>query len=311
MRRLRIPSSGAALALAALAACQAYDHARYRALTTDDAAAPLDGDAANDAAGDAAHDAAGDARDVVDVTTCVAPRMLCGVICTDLQTDTANCGVCGRACPAPTDGGASAVATCVAGACGIACTPGFTDCDHDVSNGCEVATANDVHNCGACDHACPVPQNTTATCAGGVCGAACVAGFADCDGTTADGCEMACAAPANASPTCSGAPPACGFACDVGFADCDLAASNGCEIDTANDLNNCGTCTHACALPNATAVCRAGACQVGTCTGAFRDCDFAASNGCETNVQTSNTNCGACGVVCHGMQVCLSGVCSH
>src|SRR6185437_11855909 len=45
------------------------------------------------------------------------------------QTDANNCGTCGNVCPA----GPDSTAVCKAGACSIACSPGFADCDTDAS----------------------------------------------------------------------------------------------------------------------------------------------------------------------------------
>jgi hypothetical protein len=39
----------------------------------------------------------------------------------------------------------------------------------------------------------------------------------------------------------------CGFACVPGFADCDRVAANGCETSIFTDPNNCGACGKACA----------------------------------------------------------------
>lgn len=53
---------------------------------------------------------------------------------TNIVTSNAHCGVCGNACDFP-----NASATCMSGACVIgACLDGFSDCDGDPRNGCEV-----------------------------------------------------------------------------------------------------------------------------------------------------------------------------
>ena len=68
-----------------------------------------------------------------------------------LDTNLANCGVCGNACPTP----ANATASCVAGSCGIGvCEPGYFDCDLDPANGCESQVTSDAANCGACGITC-------------------------------------------------------------------------------------------------------------------------------------------------------------
>lgn len=50
--------------------------------------------------------------------SCAPSTKLCHGQCIDVQTDVANCGVCGQVCQAPANGGA----TCAAGACGFTCT---------------------------------------------------------------------------------------------------------------------------------------------------------------------------------------------
>jgi hypothetical protein len=47
------------------------------------------------------------------------------------------------------------------------------------------------------------------------------------------------------------------------------------------------------------------ACKTGT-----GNCDGDNSNGCETDLTTSSDNCGACGVRCHGNEVCSAGACT-
>jgi len=48
----------------------------------------------------------------------------CGMTCTDVQADPANCGACARVCPAPARG----AATCAAGTCGFTCDAGAHRC---------------------------------------------------------------------------------------------------------------------------------------------------------------------------------------
>jgi formylglycine-generating enzyme required for sulfatase activity len=89
-----------------------------------------------------------------------------------LWTDPNNCNSCGAKCDAT--GGTP---SCVLGACKIACSSGYGDCDGDVSNGCETNTTTSSH-CGVCGIACTGDQvcsNNTCiapSCAGGAKGQA-------------------------------------------------------------------------------------------------------------------------------------------
>lgn len=62
-------------------------------------------------------------------------------------------------------------------------------------------------------------------------------------------------------------------------------------------------------------VCDAGACEVETCARGRGDCDGSSANGCETDVASSITHCGACGTVCaatgaHRVASCAAGRCA-
>jgi hypothetical protein len=98
--------------------------------------------------------------------------------------------------------------------------------------------------------------------------------------------------------------------CGLGFEDCNNSAPDGCETST-NSVSDCGGCGIACARPNATALCPAGACTLGDCNLGFGNCDGDAVNGCETDLAT-NQNCGACGVPCDlpsAVSSCATGSC--
>ncbi|MDB4928753.1 MAG: uncharacterized protein JWM10_1237, partial [Myxococcaceae bacterium] len=97
-------------------------------------------------------------------------------------------------------------------------------------------------------------------------------------------------------------------ACAAGFGNCDGAAANGCETATTS-ITNCGGCGRACALPNATPVCTAGACAVGACAAGFGNCDRVAANGCELDLRSDSLNCGSCGRSCAVGQACSNGAC--
>jgi hypothetical protein len=102
----------------------------------------------------------------------------CGGTCVDQQTDVANCGACGNACP----GGANARPGCADGSCRLNCNLGFGDCDGMVGNGCETNVLTSVMHCGRCGNACPAVMNGTPVCLLGTCSAICDAGFMLSDG---------------------------------------------------------------------------------------------------------------------------------
>ncbi|MBI5516217.1 MAG: hypothetical protein HY909_20700, partial [Deltaproteobacteria bacterium] len=181
----------------------------------------------------------------------------------DTRTAVAHCGACGRRCDPP-----NATAACADGACAVGrCAEGFGDCDRNASNGCEVDTRSAVAHCGACGTVCPSRPNALPGCAAGACAAVCVAGFAECNGDAADGCETA----------------------------------------LATSATHCGACGRSCAAPRASEVsCRASACSVVRCEAGYADCDGAHGNGCEVNLARDPSNCGACGrsavaETCNGM----------
>jgi hypothetical protein len=108
------------------------------------------------------------------VPTCVAGVCDCPPVClpgyancsgdcssgcdTHTDTDLANCGACGNACP-------GANAFCFGGVCGCFCGQGYANCDNDCGNGCEVHVTTDPNNCGGCGHVCAANQS----CVNGFC----------------------------------------------------------------------------------------------------------------------------------------------
>lgn len=77
------------------------------------------------------------------------------------------------------------------GACAIAtCEGSYENCDGEVANGCEVDLSRDEDNCGACGNACAL-ANAANVCNRGTCSISlCHPGFADCDGSARNGCEV-------------------------------------------------------------------------------------------------------------------------
>ncbi len=256
---------------------------------------------------------------------CPATQTACGGACRDLLVDPNHCGGCGMRCEFP--GGN---AGCAGGECMLlGCRDGFGNCDGNPANGCETASGTDPTNCGACGNRCGA-ANAAATCAAGRCAmGACNAGFADCNGNAADGCEVntavgdvnhcgACGTrcpspPVGASAVCNDG--ACGVSllvCPADRRDCNGAVTDGCETVVSGDVNNCGGCGVRCPATGGAAACASGACSL-ACGAGLGDCDGMRANGCETNVRGSAAHCGACGRACvlpNATPGCVAGVCA-
>ncbi len=236
------------------------------------------------------------------------------------QNNVSHCGACGNGCTA-----ANGTPQCASGTCGVeSCNNGFRNCNNVASDGCEVAINTDVNNCGACNVACNTP-NATPSCTTGTCGIqSCNAGFRNCNGLLADGCEVNftndinnCGACGNVCSTANGAPACnngiCGIACGSGFADCNGQIGDGCEVNTNASTSHCGACNNACVAANATPACSNGSCTIGTCSGTFRDCNGQLSDGCEINSGNNVNNCGACNNACavaNATPACVSSACA-
>jgi hypothetical protein len=170
----------------------------------------------------------------------------------------------------------------------------------DAGDGGDAAEAGDGAVCGT----------GLTTCATSDAGSVCV--DTNTDPSHCGDCMTACAALPNATPGCAAA--MCGIgACNAGFANCDSNAANGCELNVSSDVNNCGACGKVCSLAHAVSGCASSACTVSSCvqdaTGKWSDCDLAAANGCESDVNTDPNNCGACGTVCtlaHATPKCVT-----
>ena len=262
------------------------------------------------------------------VTACTNPYATCGagtasVRCANTASDPSHCGACGTACALPR----ASASVCAAGNCAVlTCTSGYGDCDGDATNGCETDLRASSAHCGACGRACTL-ANASAGCTAGSCAVlACTRGFADCDGTPGDGCEVDtrtdnanCGACGNACPAgqvCSNG--TCTTTCAMPLTRCtDTTATDGRTGDfcanTAHDPANCGMCGTRCNLAHvATHACTAGACAIVRCAPGFGDCDGMAANGCETDLGTTLAHCGACGRACappNATGTCATGRC--
>jgi len=106
---------------------------------------------------------------------------------------------CGASCQAKVDCNttvehATVTGCSAAGACTFTCTGGFNDCDAVASNGCETDLSA-LTSCGTTcgnrvDCTTAVKNANGITCTGGACGyTTCFAGWANCSGNSATGCE--------------------------------------------------------------------------------------------------------------------------
>ena len=244
--------------------------------------------------------------------------------------DANNCGGCGNKCA---DG-----VPCVDGKCG--CDPGFAFCDGQC-----IDVRNDDYNCGACGNICETPEdagtppdNMVYGCADKKCGLKCIDAWgetwANCDNNLANGCEVYVGIDWN---TMTGDPNNCGKCgkkCTADQVCADITGDDrpecACEnpqhtqcgsvesynlgcYDLLNDVENCGTCAKKCGAyaKNTTATCSKGLCEV-ECSPGWGDCDDDMRNGCETNLESSDGHCGACGNRCDTQagQPCVDGQCA-
>jgi hypothetical protein len=233
--------------------------------------------------------------------------------CHDVQADPANCGACGTVCSLP-----NATPGCAAAECVVSmCDAGWGDCNAMAADGCELPTVSDPANCGTCGNVCGA-NNATSSCSGGVCQIQCNAGYGDCDGVDANGCETELASSLDdcgscgnqcgdfgGTASCNGG--VCSVTCDDDWCNCDGATDNGCE-DFCGTSSQCGACGVECDAPNATNGCDNAQCTY-DCIGKWDDCDGAAANGCETDTWIDEQNCGGCGVSCPASESCSFGNC--
>ena len=168
------------------------------------------------------------------------------------STSTEHCGQgCGFCDTGKTD--RCVQGNCVCGQTGGPCPAGEFCCSGTCTD------RNDLNHCGACDTPCQPQHVVSASCVQGACGYdQCQAGYYDCDGNTANGCETV-----SALDNCGGCDDACTdqilypnttghscpagvceYQCATGYADCDPGAA-GCET-TLGTVQNCSGCGDAC-----------------------------------------------------------------
>lgn len=164
--------------------------------------------------------------------------MACGETCTDITSDPANCGGCGKPC--------ATGEACNGGTCALLCLAPTLDCGGTTCT--DVTT--DHQNCGMCNHACAAED----VCSNGACGKSCMppqtqcpdpppAPAAYCADTTTDAnnCGM-CGRKCPAGQTCAGS--MCTNLCANGVTVGDVFAPNmvGCagHVDWSDRASLCG-----------------------------------------------------------------------
>jgi hypothetical protein len=114
-------------------------------------------------------------------------------------------------------------------------------------------------------------------------------------------CGCSCTLP-NADAQCSDGGCAIAQ-CKAGWTDCNGSSADGCEVQESSDPSNCGACGKSCKYSNASAKCVTASCQIDKCTSGFGNCDGQEDTGCETDLTTSKANCGSCSRACGGQCV--------
>jgi hypothetical protein len=98
-----------------------------------------------------------------------------------------------------------------------------------------------------------------------------------------------------------------GDGCEAGKAECDGNPLTVCE-QALNLVTSCGACDVTCKSTNGSVICNEETleCEVTGCNTGFGSCDGDDSNGCETNLVSNASNCGACGRDCAALgSTCL------
>lgn len=179
--------------------------------------------------------------------------------CEQSLTTLEHCAACGTLCART-----NATATCETGTCAfVGCNSDYGNCDDDLANGCETDLRAAVADCGACGEACAFDQGEASCVDSGCVMDGCVTGYADCNDSVVDGCEVSlssrydCGACDNDCTaihmtTCTSGECR---TCASGWGDCTAAA--GCETSFTKDPN-CGACGNNCS--GSTPRCDAGTC---------------------------------------------------
>ncbi|MCP4679385.1 MAG: hypothetical protein GY854_28630 [Deltaproteobacteria bacterium] len=193
--------------------------------------------------------------------------------CIDINSDTLNCGNCGKQCAL---GENCLLGVCITGdgsSCSSTnCPVGMSCCDTGGVVEC-VNLDRSRESCGSCGNSCAEGD----TCVGGACEAM---------------HDTPCAATCDNGETCC---------YENGVAQC---------IDKYNDDLNCGGCGLIC---DAYRTCRWGQCQISSveydpCWCGTNNCGVGGQIDCR-DLMTDHENCGKCGMHCSELAQCLDGLC--
>jgi hypothetical protein len=266
--------------------------------------------------------------------SCQSGLVDCGGTCIDPQTSRAYCGATGNCTSVGAGNSAGAVCAagqiCASGTCVTSCPSGSLNC-----GGTCINPSTDNGHCGASGDCTNVGMGNSAgtacgagqVCSGGTCGLTCQSGLINCGGTCVDPQTSRSNCGATGDCTSTGAGNSAGAACSPGeictAGSCVLSCQSGliaCSstcVSTASNPAHCGGCGNACSSTGiAEPTCFQGSCN-GACGANQGDCNAnKLSDGCETNLQTSTSHCGACGAACTHANVatpvaatCTAGAC--
>jgi len=170
-----------------------------------------------------------------------------------------------------------------------------------------------------------ITVNIVSACAGQANGTTCGTGKYCCGGSCATAPVSCPTCKDNLAKLCSGTTAVCGNSSALTTCGTTVCPANFCSGTGNNTLNVFGsTCTNFCSGLGSCTICScsatltncgmAGYCSAlspscVSCATNLANCDATASNGCEVNLKTSSTNCGACDNSCGTGLGCANGSC--